>query len=194
MGHLVTLRWMLWLRDSAVLYQILVEIQFVLLLQWRVFFAVFCLFARKWVDKKFAWLFEWTVTDDMISNKSPVSSLGHRILHNFFSYHFWGLSWQPGNVAVYLLTGLDTCRVCRISLGPIPLRLSGLTVLIHVTNYLRVGIVRSVPCNCDHFPICCAPRLSYNDSRFIRQISLHWLQQRRLVAKRREAGRETLFS
>jgi hypothetical protein len=55
---------------------------------------------------------------------------------------------------------------------------------------LRGGIIQSVPCNCDHFLIYYAPYLSSNHSRFIHQSSLFWLQQRYLVAKRRETGRE----
>jgi hypothetical protein len=52
------------------------------------------------------------------------------------------------------------------------------------------GIVQRVTCNCDHFLIFCAARLSYNHSRVIRQSSQLWLQQRHLVSKRREIGRE----
>jgi hypothetical protein len=55
---------------------------------------------------------------------------------------------------------------------------------------LRSGIVKSVPQNCYHFIMCCASRLSSNHSWFIHQISLLWLQQRHLVAKRGEAWRE----
>jgi hypothetical protein len=55
---------------------------------------------------------------------------------------------------------------------------------------LRGGIVQSVPCNCDHFLVYCAPHLSYNHSRFIHQSSLFWLQQRHLVAKREELGKK----
>jgi hypothetical protein len=52
------------------------------------------------------------------------------------------------------------------------------------------GIVQRVTCNCDHFLIFCAARLSYNHSRVIRQSSQLWLQQRHLVSTRREIGRE----
>jgi hypothetical protein len=48
-----------------------------------------------------------------------------------------------------------------------------------VTGYwllLRSGIVQSVPCNCDHFLIYCAPGLSSNHSQFIHQSSLLQLQ------------------
>jgi hypothetical protein len=55
---------------------------------------------------------------------------------------------------------------------------------------LRGGIIQSVPYNCDHFLIYCAHHLSSNNSRFMHQNSLLWLQQRYLVAKRRETGRE----
>jgi hypothetical protein len=55
---------------------------------------------------------------------------------------------------------------------------------------LSCVIVQRVPCNCDHFLIHCAPRLSSNHFRFIHQISLLWLQQRHPVSKRGETGRE----
>jgi hypothetical protein len=42
---------------------------------------------------------------------------------------------------------------------------------------LRGGFVQSIPCNCDHFLIYCAPHLSSNHSQFIHQSSLLWLQQ-----------------
>jgi hypothetical protein len=43
---------------------------------------------------------------------------------------------------------------------------------------LQSGIVRSIPCNSDHFLICRAPHQSSNYSLFIHQSSLLWLQQR----------------
>jgi hypothetical protein len=52
------------------------------------------------------------------------------------------------------------------------------------------GIIQSVPCNCDHLLIYCAPCLRSNHSRFIHQSSLLWLQQKHIVAKRRETGLE----
>jgi hypothetical protein len=55
---------------------------------------------------------------------------------------------------------------------------------------LRCGIVHSVPCNCDHLLIYCAPHVSSNHSQFIHRSSLRWLQQRHLVAKLVGNGRE----
>jgi hypothetical protein len=62
--------------------------------------------------------------------------------------------------------------------------------LQRVDKMLRGGILQSALCNCDHFLIYSAPRLSSNLSRFIDQRSLLWLQQRHLLAKRVETGRE----
>jgi hypothetical protein len=58
-----------------------------------------------------------------------------------------------------------------------------------VTRYwllLRGGIVQSVPCNCNYFLIDYAS----NHSRIIQQSTLFRLQQRHVVAKRGETGRE----
>jgi hypothetical protein len=55
---------------------------------------------------------------------------------------------------------------------------------------LQGGILQSVPCSLDHFLVCCDPHLGYYHSRFIHQSSQLWLQQRHLVAKRRENGRK----
>jgi hypothetical protein len=46
------------------------------------------------------------------------------------------------------------------------------------------------PMHCENFLIYCAPHLRYNHSRLIHQISLLWLQQRHLVAKRGRTGWE----
>jgi hypothetical protein len=51
-------------------------------------------------------------------------------------------------------------------------------------SLLRGGIAQSVSCNCDDFLIYCAPHLSCNHSRFIHQISLLWMQPKRLLVKR----------
>jgi hypothetical protein len=48
--------------------------------------------------------------------------------------------------------------------------------------------VQSVPCNCDHIKILYVPHLSSNNSRFIHQSSLLWLQHTHVVAKRGETG------
>jgi hypothetical protein len=53
---------------------------------------------------------------------------------------------------------------------------------------LRGGIVQSVPCNCYHFLIYCAPHLSSNHTRFIHQNSLLWLQRRHLAASGEKLG------
>jgi hypothetical protein len=56
---------------------------------------------------------------------------------------------------------------------------------------LRSGTVQSVPCNCDHLLINCAPHLSTNHTRFIHQRSSPlWLQQTHPVPKPGETGRE----
>jgi hypothetical protein len=55
---------------------------------------------------------------------------------------------------------------------------------------LRDGIVQSVPCNCKNFLIYCAPRLSCNHSQFIHKSSLLLLQQRHLIVRWGETGRE----
>jgi hypothetical protein len=51
-------------------------------------------------------------------------------------------------------------------------------------------MAQSIPCDCDHLLIYCAPPLSSNHSRFIRHSFLFWLQQRHLVAKWGETGWE----
>jgi hypothetical protein len=55
---------------------------------------------------------------------------------------------------------------------------------------LKGGIVQSVPCNCDHFLIYCVPHLSTDHSQFNHHSSLLCLQQRHLVTKQGETGRE----
>jgi hypothetical protein len=44
----------------------------------------------------------------------------------------------------------------------------------------------SVPCNCDHLLIYCAPQLSSNHSLLTHQSSLLWMQQRNLAVKQGE--------
>jgi hypothetical protein len=50
-----------------------------------------------------------------------------------------------------------------------------------ITSYwllLPGGIIRSVPCSCNHFLICCASHICSNHSQFILQSFPPWLQQR----------------
>jgi hypothetical protein len=63
------------------------------------------------------------------------------------------------------------------------------SLLTTVTGWYRTK--RS--CNCDQFLIYSASHLSSNNSLFVHQSSLLWLQQRHVVAKRRETGREMAF-
>jgi hypothetical protein len=55
---------------------------------------------------------------------------------------------------------------------------------------LQGGITESIPCNCNHFLMYCAPHLSSNHFQFIYQSSVLWLQQRHLIANWGETGWE----
>jgi len=105
-------------------------------------------------------------------------------------------NYQTSNEEVSKCTQSVTyMALCNNEIKTIILAITSIRVINDTGSYcywllLRGGIVQSVPCNCDHFLICCAPHLSYNHSRFIHQSSLLWLQQTHLIAKRGEFGRE----